>query len=80
MMFQSMAPLIIGMCAGLLSAAVLTRFLRAYLFEVSPLDPAMFVIVGVFLGVASLFANLLPILRSASADPLLSLRGSNRAN
>ena len=64
MLAQSLLPLVIGIGAGLLGAAALTKFLTSYLFEVSPLDPAMFVLVGVFLATVAFSANLLPIMRN----------------
>lgn len=75
MLAQSLAPLLIGIGGGVIGAFTLTRLLRGYLFEVSPSDPVMFLIVVMLLGSASILANLLPIFRSAMADPLATLRG-----
>lgn len=63
----------VGIAAGLLGAAVLTRVLRGLLYEVGPLDPVLYALLSVvLLGVAAL-ATYLPARRAARVDPVTAL-------
>lgn len=64
----------VGVGFGLLIALGVTRLLAFFLFGVSPYDPIAFVTVPLALGVTGLVASLLPALRAAGVDPLVSLR------
>jgi predicted permease len=65
---------VIGAGVGLAIAFGTSRFLEAFLFGVSPLDPTTFVgVIGVLGGMAFL-ANLIPALRAAGVDPARVLR------
>jgi len=64
----------VGVCAGLMGALALTRFMRNLLFGVAPLDPATFVAVAVLLTAVALAASYLPARRAARIDPMVSLR------
>jgi ABC-type antimicrobial peptide transport system permease subunit len=58
----------------LIAALVLTRAMRALLFEVTPLDPISFAIsLGLLAGVAVL-ASYIPARRATKIDPLAALR------
>ena len=64
----------IGMVVGLIAALVLTRAMRALLFEVAPGDPITFAIaLGLLAGVAVL-ASYIPARRATKIDPLAALR------
>ncbi len=63
-----------GLGLGLFAAAILTRVLRTFLFEVEPLDPVTFAAVSVFLGCVALAASYLPARRAARIDPMAALR------
>jgi putative ABC transport system permease protein len=63
-----------GTVIGLIGAYVLTKWIEALLFEVTPTDPATFVVVAsLLLGVAAL-ACYIPARRAARIDPLVALR------
>jgi len=69
-----MLPAAAGGGAGFAGAALLTRFLTGLLFQVSPTDPATFiVIIGVLAGVA-LMACYIPARRAIRTDPMIALR------
>ena len=63
-----------GVLLGLIGAFALTRFLSAFLFGVSPNDPATFAVVSFVLAVVALLASYLPALRATRVDPLAALR------
>ncbi len=63
-----------GVLVGLGLALVLTRFLRAMLFEVSTTDPAIFVAVPVLLAVVALAATYVPARRATRVDPMIAIR------
>jgi predicted permease len=64
----------IGIVAGLVASAALTRFLSSLLFGVKPLDAEAIAGAVFMLLICSTLAGLLPALRAASIDPLQSLR------
>ena len=51
-----------------------TRFLRSFLFEVSPFDPMTLGSLATLLFLVSLAAVALPARKAASADPLQAMR------
>ena len=59
---------------GTLAAFVLTRYMKALLFEVVPADPLTFTAVPVLLAVIALFASWLPAQRAAGVPPLEAIR------
>jgi len=63
-----------GAALGLAGAIALTRFLRALLFEVSPVDPASFVAVTVVMIVIGLVACWIPARRAMRVGPAEALR------
>jgi putative ABC transport system permease protein len=63
-----------GLVAGLAAAAVLTRFMRAALFGISPLDPMSFVVAPAILFAVAIVACLRPGINAASVDPARALR------
>jgi putative ABC transport system permease protein len=73
-LWQGLAPLLIGVAIGLAGALAATRVMRTLLFEVSATDPLIFAIVPLLLaGVASL-ACWIPARRATKVDPLVALR------
>jgi predicted permease len=64
----------IGVLAGLVLAAAVTRLLAQFLFGVSPFDAVTFVAVAVLLVLIALLACWLPARRAARVDPMTALR------
>jgi predicted permease len=72
---EGLAPVAGGLVAGLAGAVVLTRLMRALLFNVSPADPLTFaVVIGALLLTAAI-ACYLPTRRAIAVDPVNTLRG-----
>ena len=71
---QALALGLIGVAAGLVAAALLTRLMRDLLFEISPTDPVTFVVVGALLVVATIAASAIPARRATRIDPVTALR------
>jgi ABC-type antimicrobial peptide transport system permease subunit len=63
-----------GIVLGLLSSIAATRLLSTLLFEVSPLDPTIFVLVPMILAAVVALASYIPARRAARLDPLVALR------
>ena len=71
---SGMSLVAIGLAVGLAGAWALTRLMSTLLFEVSPTDPATFVIVAISVVLATLLACYIPARRAAKVDPLVALR------
>ena len=63
-----------GVALGLAGAVATTRYLRALLFGVGPLDWITFASVAILLGATALMASYIPARRATRADPMLALR------
>jgi putative ABC transport system permease protein len=64
----------VGVAAGLIASAGLTRFLASLLFDVKPLDPGAIVGAAALLLACSALAGWLPARKAASIDPIKALR------
>jgi putative ABC transport system permease protein len=64
----------IGAVVGLVSAALLSQSISAFLFGVQPLDPVTFVSVAAVLMVTATVAALVPAARAARVDPVQAFR------
>ena len=64
----------LGVGLGAIAATGAARLTAGFLVDVGPGDPIVFAVVGFLLGVAALFACLVPARRAATADPLATLR------
>jgi ABC-type antimicrobial peptide transport system permease subunit len=69
-----LGPAVAGLILGLLGAMVLSRALSSFLYETSPLDPAIYVGVAVLLLAVTTAACLVPAVRAAQVDPMVALR------
>jgi putative ABC transport system permease protein len=66
--------MIVGLAAGLGTAYALSRFVKTFLFDVTPSDPAVYAAVAFLLVAAGLFAAFMPALRASRVDPIVTLR------
>jgi ABC-type antimicrobial peptide transport system permease subunit len=71
---EGMRIVAIGLAAGLIGAAIVTRVFRSMLFEVGPADPTTFLSVAAILASVALVACYLPAQRATRVDPLTALR------
>lgn len=71
---QGALMIAIGVGAGLLGSAALTRFLATMLFEIAPTDPIIFSALATLLAGVAVLACLAPALRATRVDPLVALR------
>jgi putative ABC transport system permease protein len=65
-----------GLVAGLAVALVAGDRVAPLLFNVSPRDPVVFLVVAAALIVVSMLASLVPAWRAARTDPVIALRTS----
>jgi predicted permease len=71
---ESLAIILPALAVGLAGAFWMTRWLKALLFEVDPLDPLTFGLMSVLLVLVALLASDLPASRASRTDPLEALR------
>ena len=64
----------IGIVLGVLGAIGLTRYLDGMLYQLTPLDPATYVVVPTLFGLVSSLASYLPARRATMIDPMTALR------
>jgi ABC-type lipoprotein release transport system permease subunit len=71
---ESMRPVVWGVVAGTLIAAVLGRVTESLLFGIHSNDPATFVLAIGLLAVIALAASSIPAIRAGGLDPAVTLR------
>jgi predicted permease len=71
---EGMLLVSVGLGSGILGALLLTRFLRAMLFAVTPTDPLTFATIAAILALVALLACFIPAQRATQVDPLVALR------
>jgi putative ABC transport system permease protein len=64
----------IGILAGLIGAAIVTRVLQNMLYGVRPDDPVTFAVVAILLAAVALLASFIPAQRATKVDPVVALR------
>jgi predicted permease len=72
---QGMQLALVGSAVGLAAAFLLTRYLRALLYQVGPTDLTVFISVPVVLLIVALAGCVVPALRASRVDPMQILRG-----
>jgi predicted permease len=73
-LLEGMRVVVIGMVAGWLGAALMTRFFRSMLFNVPASDPITFLSASAVLAGVAFFACYIPAQRATRVNPLLALR------
>jgi len=63
-----------GVALGALGGLAITGPVRSLLFDVSPTDPATFLVVAAILGATALIAGGIPAWRASRIDPVIALR------
>ncbi len=63
-----------GVGIGLVAAMGLTRWIASLLYDVKPIDPPTYIVVGIALLAAALLATSGPAIRAALLDPMTALR------
>jgi len=63
-----------GVGAGLAGALALTRIMRRLLFQVTPTDPATFLLVALAMAAVAIAASLVPARRASRVEPVVALR------
>jgi ABC-type antimicrobial peptide transport system permease subunit len=71
---QGMQLTLLGILAGLLGAAVLTRVVASLLFGVATMDVSTFLAVPALLAVVAFGTTVIPAWRASSVDPMVALR------
>jgi putative ABC transport system permease protein len=71
---RSMLLVVGGTVCGLLASVALTRVMSGLLYDISPLDPIVFVGVSSVLAAAGFVASFIPARRATRVDPMIALR------
>jgi putative ABC transport system permease protein len=71
---QGMQLALIGICAGMVGAAAVTRVIASLLFGISATDRVTFLAVPALLAAVTLAATIIPAWRASSVDPMVALR------
>jgi putative ABC transport system permease protein len=71
---QGLKLALLGIGIGLMGALWFAGILKGLLFEVTPTDPTIFLVVIFVLLLAAILACLLPARRASGVDPMIALR------
>jgi predicted permease len=71
---RGLMQLALGLTLGLLAAFGVSRVMRTLLVQVTPTDPATFIVITVILTIVAIAACLVPARRATRVDPLVALR------
>ncbi len=74
MLRDGMKPALIGLALGLLGGALAAQLIRSMLYNVRPLDSAIFVAVAIVLTLVAGVSCLFPAWRASRLDPMRALR------
>lgn len=71
---QAMRPVAVGVTVGIAGCVGMSHVVQSLLFGISPVDPMVFGLVSLFLGIVALLASYAPARKAAQVDPMVSLR------
>jgi predicted permease len=71
---QAMAPVVMGICCGIVASLATGRLLAGLLYGVTPVDTATITIVVLTLASVAALASLIPARRATHVDPAAALR------
>jgi putative ABC transport system permease protein len=71
---QALIWMTLGVSAGLFGAATLSRLITSQLYEVSPTNPAIYLLLTLILLSVAILATCIPARRATKVDPILALR------
>jgi putative ABC transport system permease protein len=74
MLREGLKVTLIGVAAGLVLATLASRALASFLFEISSLDPLVFISCALLLALVTILANYIPARRAAGLDPMVAFR------
>jgi ABC-type antimicrobial peptide transport system permease subunit len=74
MLMDGMWPAVIGLTMGIAASLAVSRLMLDLLYEIKPLDPAVFAAVAALLLAVAAFACLVPARRASRLDPMQALR------
>jgi predicted permease len=74
MLMDGMGPAVLGLIVGLAASLEAGRLMRDLLYEIDPLDPAVFAAVAAVLLAVAAFACFFPARRASRLDPMQALR------
>ena len=74
MLLDGMRPALFGLAVGLTASLEASRLMRDLLYEIKPLDPAIFAAVAATLLAVAAFACIVPAWRASRLDPMQALR------
>lgn len=66
--------MLVGVVMGGAAAMIAARWVKPLLFDVSPRDPIVLLIVGLLLPAVAVAASMIPALRASRVDPNVALR------
>lgn len=73
-LLAGLRPVVLGLLIGIPAAGTATRVLSASLYQVTPLDPAVFLVVALLLLAVASAAIYLPARKASQVDPMAVLR------
>ncbi|HEY7236922.1 MAG TPA: ADOP family duplicated permease [Gemmatimonadaceae bacterium] len=71
---QAGRTVLLGLCAGAVLAAVLSRWVADLLYDTSPYEVSVYILAALTLGIAAIVAMIVPARRVATVDPAVALR------